>query len=138
MKNIPIMVTQDELFDILKGVYAFTLEEAEAFICQLDYTEDAAGEWFSLNADRVQSTPFLSVDAGILSQQKLILGWVAFWMCVFNGSENGSFIEQQALGAIRGLFFASAAADLVIPNEIQSWWHETVDIHHQPTLGVWA
>ncbi|MEI8594011.1 hypothetical protein [Photobacterium sp. Hal280] len=136
MKSISIMVTESELFDSLKGDLAFTQKEAEAFIRRLDYIEDAAGEWFALNADRVQSTLFSSADT--LEYQKVILGWVAFWQCVFNGTENGCFLEQQALGAIRGLFFASAAADLIIPSSIQTSWHETVDIHHQPTLGEWA
>jgi len=68
----------------------FTLDEVENFTSILEYIEDQTGEWFALN----QNTFSLVVHANMISPEKMLLGWVAFWMCVYNGLESNSFIEQ--------------------------------------------
>ncbi|MGF1761024.1 hypothetical protein L4D76_24490 [Photobacterium sagamiensis] len=138
MNRSIIMVTQDDLLAILKGDLAFTLDEAEAFSTALEYIEDDTGEWYALNADRLQSVPFLPFDAGLLTKQKALLGWFGFWVCAFNGSDNDSALEHQSLGAIRALFFVSAASDFIIPNAITTWWHETQAIHRCQKLELCA
>jgi hypothetical protein len=134
MNTSTIMVTQSDLFDALKGDMHFTLDEVENFTSVLEYIEDETGEWFALN----QSTFSLVVHANMISPEKMLLGWVAFWMCVYNGSENNSFIEQQALGAIRAIFFISRHDSEIVPAAISVWWEQTNLLHHCESLGEQA
>ncbi|PSX08555.1 hypothetical protein [Photobacterium angustum] len=130
-----ITVPVSDLYATLRGDLNFKLFEVEAFAKLLD--EQPQTECFALNSERALATKFI-VESEYLSKHKTFLGWFGFWMCVFNQSEPSSHLEHQALGAIRGLFFAAAAYDLLLPQYLTTWWHETALIHNCNKLEMCA
>ncbi|WP_318514999.1 hypothetical protein ACN08P_11315 [Photobacterium leiognathi subsp. mandapamensis] len=130
-----ITVPVSDLYTTLRGDLNFKLFEVEAFTQLLD--EQPQTDCFALNGERVLAANLIE-QSKHLSKHKTILGWFGFWMCVFNSSEPSSHLEHQALGAIRGLFFAAAAYDLILPQYLTAWWHETALIHRCNKLEMCA
>ncbi|KDM89716.1 hypothetical protein [Photobacterium galatheae] len=129
-----MMVAADELKEAFVDV-GFPGSAVDAFVTIFEYVEDATGEWFALDAVKAQSF-HLAHDMALLTLDDVFTGWFAFWMCVFNSAEHGSMEEFQAMGAIRGLFFmAGQYRQVTLPAAIQTWWEQTADIHHNPSLN---
>ena len=124
MSPSTIMVTQSDLFEALKGLMQFTQDDADHFISMFDYIEDNTGEWFALS-----KSLSLVQHCEVISPEKTQIGWLAFWMCVFNSSDSGSQLEKDALGAIRGLYFLCRHHSDLVAESIETWWEETEPLH---------
>ncbi|PSW14398.1 hypothetical protein C9J01_08140 [Photobacterium rosenbergii] len=129
-----IMVMADELNQTLDMV-GLGPSQKDVFVNIFNYIEDVTGEWFALDTAKAQSL-HVAHDPALIDQDDIYAGWFAFWMCVFNNTENGSELETQALGAIRGLFFTAAHnRQVTLPSAIETWWQQTNELHFNNSLN---
>ncbi len=68
-----------------------------------------------------------------LSLEDFITAWWVYWVVVFNQSTGD--MHQQAIGAIRSLFFISSAIrSTSVTTTIQVWWRDCECVHGYATL----
>ena len=69
-----------------------------------------------------------------LCLEDFITAWWVYWVVVFNQSSD-SVMHNQAIGAIRALFFVSACVRSTSQKAtMQMWWRDCEPIHSYPTM----
>lgn len=74
-----------------------------------------------------------------LSTEEVLITVFAFWQSVLTYSSHDTDDEQQALGAIRSVYFMAQGLDLTqLANCIELWWEKTAELHGSTALECWA
>ena len=72
--------------------------------------------------------PFNDCGRHNLTRKDMLITLFSFWRCVSCKEESDSELLQQALGAIRALFFVAENFGYQnLSTRIEEWWHSTVE-----------
>ena len=111
----------------------FTTRKIEQFIRVFDITDSSQGVMLELDSTRAMLVNVNGSQQG-LCLEDFITAWWVYWVVVFNQSSD-SVMHNQAIGAIRALFFVSACVRSTSQKAtMQMWWRDCEPIHSYPTM----
>ncbi|MFA0446159.1 hypothetical protein AB4516_15745 [Vibrio sp. 10N.222.54.F12] len=127
-----ITVFRKDLEHGLRGE-GFTSRKIEQFVRVFNSVDSSQGVMLQLDSTRAMLVNVNGTEQG-LCLEDFITAWWVFWVVVFNQSTD-PVTHNQALGAIRALFFVSACTKSTSQNAtMQMWWRDCEPIHGHPTL----
>ncbi|PMH00355.1 MULTISPECIES: hypothetical protein [Vibrio] len=127
-----ITVYRSDLEFGLRGE-GFTSRKIEQFIRVFNSVESSQGAMLQLDSTRAMLVNVNGTEQG-LCLEDFITAWWVFWVVVFNQSTD-PVTHNQALGAIRALFFVSACTKSTSQNAtMQMWWRDCEPSHGYPTV----
>ncbi|MFA0372936.1 hypothetical protein AB4511_25460, partial [Vibrio sp. 10N.222.54.F6] len=100
-----ISVYQKDLNHALRSE-GFITRKIEQFMRVFNITETSQGDVLSLDSTRALLVNVNGTEQG-LCLEDFITAWWAFWIVAYNTASNRDIVNQ-ALGAVRALFFVSA------------------------------
>ena len=111
----------------------FTTRKIEQFLRVFNAVQSSQGEMLELDSTRAMLVNVNGTEQGLYLED-FITAWWVYWVVVFNQS-NDSATHNQALGAIRALFFVSACVrSTALHSTMQMWWRDCEPLHGFPTL----
>ncbi|OEE30751.1 hypothetical protein A1QO_15575 [Vibrio genomosp. F10 str. ZF-129] len=111
----------------------FTTRKIEQFVRIFNVVESSQGNMLELDSTRAMLVNVNGTEQG-LCLSDFITAWWIYWVVVFNQSTD-PVMHNQALGAIRALFFVSACVrDTSQKATMQMWWRDCEPLHGHPTL----
>ncbi|EGU39424.1 hypothetical protein [Vibrio scophthalmi] len=111
----------------------FTTRKIEHFVRVFNVVESSQGDMLELDSTRAQLVNVNGTAQG-LCLNDFITAWWVYWVVVFNQSTDAA-IHNQAIGAIRALFFVSACTKSTSQNStMQMWWRDCEPLHGYPTM----
>ncbi|WP_102363512.1 hypothetical protein [Vibrio cyclitrophicus] len=127
-----ITVYRSDLEFGLRGE-GFTSRKIEQFIRVFNSVESSQGAMLQLDSTRAMLVNVNGTEQG-LCLEDFITAWWVFWVVVFNQSTD-PVTHNQALGAIRALFFVSACTKGTSQNAtMQMWWRDCEPVHGYPMV----
>ncbi|MCG9554562.1 hypothetical protein L1D16_14975 [Vibrio sp. Isolate31] len=127
-----ITVFRKDLEHGLRGE-GFTSRKIEQFVRVFNSVDSSQGVMLQLDSTRAMLVNVNGTEQG-LCLEDFITAWWVFWVVVFNQSTD-PVTHNQALGAIRALFFVSACTKSTSQNAtMQMWWRDCEPVHGHPTL----
>lgn len=127
-----ITVFRKDLEHGLRGE-GFTSRKIEQFVRVFNSVDSSQGVMLQLDSTRAMLVNVNGTEQG-LCLEDFITAWWVFWVVVFNQSTD-PVTHNQALGAIRALFFVSACTKSTSQNAtMQMWWRDCEPIHGYPTV----
>ena len=127
-----ISVYQKDLNHALRSE-GFTTRKIEQFMRVFNITETSQGDVLSLDSTRALLVNVNGTEQG-LCLEDFITAWWAIWIVVYNTASDRD-IANQALGAVRALFFVSACNKSTSQTtQMQMWWRDMADEHGYPTV----